>query len=117
MTHGKLIDDATIAESIDMDSVLTTQPENYWTRPVTWRERFELGVPESPNNTTAEIDKITKFAKEHYMKMNPKKTKVIMYNPRRRGVDFKPDIRLKGSPLEVIEHHRLVGFLLSDSMT
>ena len=49
--------------------------------------------------------------------MNPKKTKVIMYNPRRRGVDFKPDIRLKGSPLEVVEHHRLVGFLLSDSMT
>ena len=31
MTHGKLIDDATIAESISMDSVLTTQPENYWT--------------------------------------------------------------------------------------
>ena len=51
------------------------------------------------------------------MNMNPKKTKVIMYNPRRRGVDFKPDIRLKVSPLEVIEHHRLVGFLLSDSMT
>ena len=29
MTHGKMIDDASIAESIDMGSVLTTQPKDY----------------------------------------------------------------------------------------
>ena len=51
------------------------------------------------------------------MKINPKKTKVMIFNPRRRGVDFKPHIRLKGSPLEVIDNHKLVGFMLSDSMT
>ena len=30
MTHGKMIDDASIAESVHMDSKLTTQPEDYW---------------------------------------------------------------------------------------
>ena len=62
MTHGKLIDDATIAESIDMDSVLTTQPEDYWIWLLCWRERFELGLPVSLNKTRAELDKMTRYA-------------------------------------------------------
>ena len=117
LTHAKLIDDATIAESIDLDSVLSLQPEQYWTRPVNWRERFELAVPEPLNKTKTEIDRMIDYADAHYMKVNPKKTKVMLFNPKRRGVDFKPYTRLKGSPLEVIGSHKLVGFLLSDTMT
>ena len=59
MTHGKLIDDASIAEAIDMNSVLLPQPESYWTRPVTWRERYELAVPASLNKSSAELVKMT----------------------------------------------------------
>ena len=83
MTHGKMIDDASIAESIDMDSVLTTQPEDYWIRPLSWRERFELGVPASLNKTIAELYKMTRYADMHYMRINPKKTKVLNVLPQK----------------------------------
>ena len=70
MTHGKMIDDASIAESIDMDSVQTIQPEDYWIWPLSGRERFELGVPASLNKTIAELDKMTRYADMHYMRIN-----------------------------------------------
>ena len=116
MTHGKLIDDASIAEAIDMNSVLSPQPESYWTRPVTWRERYELAVPAPLNKSSAELARMTEFADAHFMKINHKKTKVVMFNPRRRGIDFKPDVRLRNNPLDVIDHTRLVGFVLSDNL-
>ena len=116
MTHGKLIDDASIAEAIDMNSVLSPQPESYWTRPVTWRERYELAVPAPLNKSSAKLVKMTEFADAHFMKINHKKTKVVMFNPRRRGIDFKPDVRLRNNPLDVIDHTRLVGFVLSDNL-
>ena len=40
-----------------------------------------------------------------------------MFYPKRRGIDFKPDVRLCGKSLDVVEQHRLVGFILSDNMT
>ena len=46
MTHGKLIDDATIGESVMMEKVLVKKEEDYWTHPVSRRERFELMVPD-----------------------------------------------------------------------
>ena len=56
------------------------------------------------------------YAEAHFMKLNPKKTKVMVFNPIRRGIDFKPYTKLKGNPLEVVSNHKLVGFLLSDNM-
>ena len=50
------------------------------------------------------------------MRINPKKTKVMIFNPSRRGVDFKPHTTLKGNPLDVVNSHKLVGFMLSDTM-
>ena len=60
------------------------------------------------NKTKSEINNMIEYAEAHHMKINPKKTKVMIFNPSRRGVDFKPYTRLKGSPLEVIKNHKLV---------
>ena len=51
------------------------------------------------------------------MKMNPKKTKVLMFNPERRHLDFKPELAVDGNPIDVIDKHRLVGFVLSDDLS
>ena len=68
------------------------------------------------NKTIAELDKMTRYADMHYMRINLKKTKVLMFNPKRRGIDFKPDVRLCGKSLDVFEQHRLVSFILSDNI-
>ena len=117
MTHGKFIDDVSVAEAIDMDKILKPQDEQYWTRPLVRRSRYELAVPERDNMTTAELGKIMEYAKKHYMKINIKKTKVVMLNPTRRGIDFQPVIKLDGNVLEVIQQIRLVGFILSDDLS
>ena len=117
LTHGKLIDDVSVAESVDMESVLQPQEEHYWTRPLIRRSRFELAVPDKDNMTRAELGKIAEYARKHFMKINIKKTKVVMFNPSRRGIDFQPVIKLDGNVLDVIEQVRLVGFILSDDLS
>ena len=51
------------------------------------------------------------------MKVNLKKTKVILFNPRKRGIDFLPEVRLDGELLEVVDQLRLVGFVISDDLS
>ena len=80
MTHMKLIDDVSIAESVDMDRVLKAQEEEYWTRPLIRRSRFKVAVPESENKTNAELVKVSEFAKKNFLKINQKKSKVMFYN-------------------------------------
>ena len=38
MTHAKMIDDASIAEAIDMEYALITKEEKSLIRPLTWRD-------------------------------------------------------------------------------
>ena len=41
----------------------------------------------------------------------------MLFNPKRRKVDFYPNIRLNGDRLEVTPQMRLVGLILSDDLT
>ena len=117
MTHYKLIDDASIAESIDMDKTLEPMKEEHWTRPLIRRSRFELAVPEDLNKTNTELVRVAEYAQNNYMKINIKKTKVLLFNPTRRGIDFQPEVKLDGKMLDVINQIRLVGFVLSDDLS
>ena len=78
MTHAKLIDDVTIGESVDMEEVLRPQEEEFWERPLIRRSRNELAVPDCLNKTTAELRLVSKYAAKHYMRVNHKKTKVLL---------------------------------------
>ena len=51
---------------------------------------------------------------ENKLKLNPKKTKVILFNKSRR-YDFPPQLFLStGGPLEVVSDIKLVGVVLSN---
>ena len=45
------------------------------------------------------------------------KTKVLLFNPPRRGIDFQPEIKLDGNLLDVIDQIRLVGFVITDDLS
>ena len=117
ITHAKFIDDASILEATDMDTTLKPQDEKYWIGPLIRRSRFELTVPEKENLTSAELERITEYAKKHYMKINSRKTKVVMLNPARRCIDFQPNIRLNETTLDVTDQVRLVEFILNDDLS
>ena len=117
MTHGKLIDDATVGEAIPMEKVLTEQPEEYWTRPVPWRSWYELAVPDDLNKTTQELKRVSEYAERNYMQINRKKTQVIFFNPKRRTIDFQPVVKVGQETLEVVSQIRLVGLELTDDLT
>ena len=57
------------------------------------------------------------YAKNNYMEINSTKTKTIFFNPKRRNIDFFPEIPLKDHLLEVVPHLCLVGVNLSDDFT
>ena len=50
------------------------------------------------------------------MKINSKKTKVLLFIPSKRRIDFQPEINLDGNLLDVIDQTRLVGFVLTDDL-
>ena len=51
------------------------------------------------------------------MKINKKKTKVMLFNPPRRSIDFFPEISLKNRILDVVPYLRLVSVTLTDNLT
>ena len=110
------MDDASLVESISLQEVLKPRQESCWTRPLPWRSRHELALPDNLSETTATLGEMVKFAKENFMEINKKKTKVILFNPRRRGLDFQPEVKLEGEILYVIQQIRLVGLILTDNL-
>ena len=117
LTHAKLVDDATIAEAVPLDRALVRRPESDWVRPVNFRSRFHCVLPPRKNRTIRELADIEEYAKNNYMEINSKKTKIVFFNPKRRNIDFFPEIPLKERLLEVVPHLRLVGVNLSDDFT
>ena len=117
MTHAKMIDDASLAEACDLESDLVPKEENSLVRPLTKRERYELTIPSSQNKTLSELTRMIDYAKLHFMKINPKKTKVMLFNPERRHLGFKPELAIDGNQIDVTDKHRLVGFVLSDDLS
>ena len=54
---------------------------------------------------------------KNFMEINIKKTKVMLFNPKRCNIDFLPQIRLNGDLLDVVSELRLVGTILSDNLS
>ena len=62
------------------------------------------------------LEEVITYAKNNFMKINPTKSKIMLFNPKRRKVDFYPNITLNGDRLEVKTQMRLVGLILSDDL-
>ena len=116
-THAKLIDDASIAETIPMDKALIKPQEDFWERPVPYRSRYELTLPDHNNKTSNELVKITEYADRNFMEINVKKTKTLLFNKKARSIDFLPRTKLREQILEVVSDIRLVGLVIGDNLS
>ena len=86
-------------------------------RPVSYHNRTgHILLPEH-NIIQQQFDKLEAFANEHEMQINMKKTKVMLFNTRKR-YDFQPKIINEGGEvLDVEEEMKLLGVKISSDLS
>ena len=110
----KWVDDFTVLACIDLKRHLIPDPSPV--RPVPWRSRHELILPDEHNILRDEMNAIVKYSNERKMVLNPIKTKVMIFNPLRK-YDFLPQISIKsGENIEVVEQHKILGQIIRSDL-
>ena len=114
--HLKFIDDMTAAESINLKKNLLPNPNQNPDRPLRYHDRTQHILPYQNSQLQTLLDDIKVYTDTNQMKINKKKTKVILFN-RARNYDFFPDLTLDGSPLDVVEEVTLLGVKVSSDLS
>ena len=78
--HWKYVDDLTIAEAVDLKTKLKNDDENTLDLPLTYHNRTKHLLPAENSKVQQQLDEIVKYTKENEMKLNKKKTKVMLFN-------------------------------------
>ena len=85
-------------------------------RPLNFHQRTCHVLPPENNLLQYFLDDTEKFTIENKLKINPTKTKIILFNKSRR-YDFFPELQLSnGGILEVVSDIKLVGVVLSNDL-
>ena len=93
--HLKFVDDVTLAESIDLKEKLVEasadrpQPDNY-------HSRTGHALPIYQSQVYQQLLETEKYAEDNEMRINHKKTKLILFNPA-KSLDFMPEFSLGGN--------------------
>ena len=96
--HFKYVDDMTLAEAIILKDTLVPQNDNELIEPLNFHDRFELSLPDNENKLQEAINKLKAYTVENEMKINKKKTKVMLFNQAIK-YDFMPEIKLDDGEL------------------
>ena len=113
--HWKYVDDLTIAEAIDLKTKLVRDVEKTLEKPLTYHERTEHILPPENSKVQAQLEKIVEYTKENEMKLNKKKTKVMVFNTAKVR-DFAPKLTVEGNTIEVVEHMKLLGVEITNDL-
>ena len=111
----KYIDDGTVAVSVDLKESLIRDPVDR-PRPLKYRERTGHILPAANNLLQFYVKDAEDFIDKNDMKINKKKTNIMLFNNARK-FDFPPELTFDdGTPLEVISEVKLVGIILSNNL-
>ena len=72
-------------------------------------------LPMKNSNVFNELLRTRDYAKANEMKINYKKTKVMIFNPC-TSIDFMPELTLENNELEVVDEVRLLGLILRSDL-
>ena len=95
----KFIDDLSLAESVDLKTQLSKEPELIGPRE--FHDRNGLVLLPTKSKLQTRLDEITIAANNHEMKLNLKKSKIMPFNFTRK-YDFLPTYSLENTPMEVV---------------
>ena len=114
--HLKYIDDVTIAEKISMKSQLDKVSVEARPQPDTFHERTGHVLDPHKSKVYSMFEKIQQYAEANKMKINYKKTKLIIFNTG-KARDFFPRFNFNGEELEVIEETKLLGIMIRSDLS
>ena len=112
--HLKFVDDLTLAEAVSLKTQLTDkpnrpQPDNYHAR---------TGQELKPENSKVyrQLEATKEYALKNKMVLNPKKTKLMLFNPAKR-FDFMPSFKINNDEIELVEETKLLGLVIRSDMS
>ena len=113
--HLKYVDDLTLAEAINMPKQLVKVSPTERPQPNNFHARTGHVLPIANSRVFKQLQKVETYASKNDMKLNYKKTKIIVFNPC-RNIDFMPEIYMEDNHLEVVDEIRLLGLILRSDM-
>ena len=114
--HLKYVDDLLLAESVDMKTQIEPVPLSERPQPDPYRARTGHKLLNETSNVLRKLTETKDYADANKMKINFNKTKVMLFNPC-HSKDFLPKFDVGGIPVEMVEHTKLLGVVLSSDLT
>ena len=93
--HLKYVDDLTLAEAVNLSEQLQYESPSNRPLPDNFHARTCHRFPAENSAVQQQLIRTKEYAEVNDMKINEKKTKVMLFNPC-RSIDFTPDIQLGG---------------------
>ena len=114
--HLKYVDDLSYLASIDLKKKLVENPEKKPVRPLTYHNRTSQILPQEENILQTQMDQLRDFTEENEMRINSKKTKIMLFNTSKKN-DFHPQIfGENGEVLELEEEFKLLGVKVTSNL-
>ena len=114
--HLKYVDDLALAEAIDMKTQLTHVPVEERTLPDAYRARTGHKLINEKSNVYDQLKKTQLYADQNKMKLNIKKTKLMLFNPC-SSKDFMPEIVINNTRIDLVEEIKLLGVMLTSDLS
>ena len=112
----KYIDDLTVAESIQMKNQLQKIAVEDRVQPDTFHERTGHVLQHEKSKVFLMIKRIEEYARQNKMKLNYKKTKLMLFNPG-TARDFMPRFEFNNEEIEVVEEYKLLGLIMRNDLS
>ena len=112
----KYVDDGSVAVSINLKNCLRVN-QSERARPLTFRQRTNHILPPENNLLQYYLADTEKYTKRNGMRINKKKTQVMLFNKSRK-FDFFPEMVFEdATQVEVISETKIVGLILTDNLS
>ena len=111
LIHLKYMDDFAVAEAVDMKSQLTQVPVDARPQPDKYHDRTGHQLKPEKSEVYSQLLKTEQYADVNSMKINYKKTKLILFNPG-SARDFHPKFSLSKNEIDLVEETKLLGVVV-----
>ena len=115
--HLKYVDDFSLAEAINLPEQLVKLPDSERPQPDSYHARTGHVLPLDRSRVYTQLQKTETYAQNNEMKINYKKTKLIIFNPCTK-IDFMPEMRLtQNEYIKVVDKMKIVGYIFRSDMS
>ena len=113
--HLKYVDDLSLAEAVSLKE-LDSIPTDCRPQPDTYHARTGHVLRPEDSRVYKQLQSTEQYAAENGMKLNPNKTKLMLFNPA-KVYDFMPAFPIGSGEIQLIEKTKLLGLVISSDMT